>query len=474
MIPILLIAMALVGAEQPAISGQLPPGSDPPTRVAWVPADSDDQEAGCIFLPPQHWSCLGLAAGARGVVTFVADNSIAYVVLAADGVAAGGPATWGRLVRVSAGGVSPADLHGLRITAWRADRSAVRPRARRFAPVEDDAVHVERISQTAFWVAGSLEPNDAFLVLQGPDVASQRIDLSSVASGPPEVPLFVAASVPISIAGRVESESGGAIEGADVELLVSLKATSDRQPPSDAPLVREDATHTDSDGRFEFKQLETGAYRIVARHPTLGRGEIWTTTGAAPPVVRLTPPVNVTGRVVRRGLPAPFVRIRFVPDASVWHSSVDPSLHVGSDAYTDETGRFTLPLPPNPVGSVQIIASDGAAVRVPVSPSNKTRQVALGDVALPSLLSAMVRLFPPIDCELSAAGPVGALGLSVVRATNSSNLYRFELPEPGTWFLNVQCGGQDYGLDPPLLIVPADADAPSPTIDAQVLLRRQL
>jgi len=70
------------------------------------------------------------------------------------------------------------------------------------------------------------------------------------------------------------------------------------------------------------------------------------------------------------------------------------------------------------------------------------------------------------DCRMTAVGPAGALGLAVVPGRATSTIYRFELPEPGEWFLDAECSGQHVAVRPAAVQI-RSASAPIP-IDVQL------
>ena len=64
-----------------SVSGVVPERLDSPTWVSWLPAETETPEAGCILVPPRQWTCSGLPAGARGVVSISGNDSVGFVVL---------------------------------------------------------------------------------------------------------------------------------------------------------------------------------------------------------------------------------------------------------------------------------------------------------------------------------------------------------------------------------------------------------
>ena len=86
------------------------------------------------------------------------------------------------------------------------------------------------------------------------------------------------------------------------------------------------------------------------------------------------------------------------------------------------------------------------------------------DVGVIELLERLA-LFARLDgyghCELSAAGPFGSIGVTMITAVRAGpGLYRFDVPESGRWILNLACGRQELLHDPPYVdLAPGDAEA---------------
>ena len=160
--------------------------------------------------------------------------------------------------------------------------------------------------------------------------------------------------------------------------------------------------------------------------------------------------------------------MRFVPDVTALAESADPAAHVGDESHTDAEGRFLVGLPPVRVGVLQVSGPDGSSVRVQLPATPASRRVLLGDITLPDGPTVIARLMDTRECELTAAGPVGEIGLAVVPATIvSMGLFHLALPEAGTWVLDARCDGRTYNLDPPVVVVPANG--PDVLIDVRLL-----
>jgi hypothetical protein len=397
-------------------------------------------------------------------VIIFGDGVIGYVVLGPAGVARSGSAEWGRLVRIATGGIGPESPGELRISSWTVDRPASRPNTQKLDVVPDTTLQVIRISDTSLWVSGPFPSADAFLRLDGPAVARHDTAMQTIASGPPDSPFVIDATTGVSIMGRVEARSGERVDGALLELFARAPSVdngpADEKTLAKSPVVRLASVVADGEGRFEFSGLENGMYQVVATAFSRGRLARWITTAGPPLVMTLEPPATVTGRVVRQKLPAPGVKVRFVPASTAWRNSSDPAAHLTSDVSTDQAGRFTLPLPPEPSGDVQFIAPDGASTRMTLPALSKLSEVVLGDVALPELIAVEIRA-DVAGCRMTAIGPAGALGLAVVPGRATSSIYQFDLPEPGQWFLDAECSGQHVSIQPPAIEVKSTRSPPS-------------
>jgi hypothetical protein len=459
----MLLALATTQApDRYEVTGTIPVSLGPASRVLWVPADGNAGPGGCELSSPSTWRC-HFPSGSRGVVVVAAGARLASFPIGIDDV--GSPATiasWGRLVIVDSGGGTAEDLRDLHITAWKPERSTARQQTRRFRPIEDSAVQVMRLSNVAFWLTGEPVDHDASVLIESHAFGAKRLATLAIASDTPDVPFYTALTIPISIVGRVEDRSSQNVEDADVEIFEPLTIADPRDRPAgqEPMLIRRAKTRSSADGSFVFEGLEIGPWQVVATHPSWGRGTAPVIVAGEPLVIRLKPPARVTGRVLQRGLPVLDARIRFVPDTAAWMASLDPRNHLVEDSYSGMDGRFSLALPPERAGTVQIIGPDGVSRRLAL-PVIGGDEIALGDISLPRPIRAFVRVSDPLPCDVFATGPLGTLGLTIVRATRSATVYEFALPEPGTWALNAACGGLAYSIDPPVIAVAPGAAEPT-------------
>jgi Carboxypeptidase regulatory-like domain len=460
------------------VSGSVPAGVDATASsgaALWLPADesADGGRHECVLTAGTRWSCPSVPAGESGVVIVAGDGVIGYVVLGPTGVLASGVAEWGRLVRVAPAGVSVESPGDLRISSWVVDRPAGRPNTQKLDVIPSTAFQIVNVSRTSYWVSGPFPSPDAFLRLDGTAIARHDSPMLRVAGGPPDSPFVVEATTGVSIVGRVETRSGEPVEGALIELFARAPGSDDpvdEKSSASVPVVRLATAVADGEGQFEFSGLENGSYQVTATAFSRGRRARWTTTASAPLLMTLEPPATVTGRVVRQQLPAAGVKVRFVPANTAWRNSSDPSAHLTADVATDDSGRFELPLPPQPSGDVQFVAPDGASTRMALPALSDLSEIALGDVALPEPIAVVIRA-DVAGCRMTAIGPSGALGFARVAGRATSTIYRFDVPEPGEWFLDAECSGQHVSLQPPAIHVksaplPASFDVHVVTEDA--------
>jgi hypothetical protein len=450
----------LIGALLPVgLSGSVPQGLGPldqAARLLWLPVSQSGENPvrECVLTTDSRWLCPSVPAGESGVVVIAGNDVLGYVVLGPTGVLSSGAARWGRLVRVT-GGIG-SDLDDLRASWWTVDRPASRPNTLKLDVIPETRFQVIKVSSTSFWVSGPIPSPDTFLRVEGSNIARHDAPMAMVGVAPLDSPLSVDVTEGVSITGRVETRPGAPVEGALLELFARPPGadvdSGDEKALAKLPVVRLATAVADAEGRFEFSSLEHGAYEVVATAFSRGRLARWTTTASPALLMTLEPPATVTGRVIRQKLPTPDVKVRFVPTTAAWRNSSDPSAHLTVDATTDEAGRFALPLPPQPAGSVQFIAPDGASTRVDLPAVSNLTEIALGDVTLPELIPVEIRT-DVAGCRMTAVGPTGALGLALITGHAISTSYQFDLPESGQWFLDAECSGQHVAVQPPAIEV---------------------
>jgi hypothetical protein len=468
----------LAALQSPApvwsIGGQLPDGAGAPHRIVWLTPDAAAEPPRCRITGTSGWRCEGIPPTSAGIVVVITDGGVVSTVIARGSPPEGArQSAWGRLVTLPLIAGEPDDIAtaGVTFSAWRPDRSPVRPYTRRFVAVEDASVHVERLGAVAAWVTADAPTPDpgAFLRIDGASIGTLRLASAALARGSPDDVVTMPLQAQTTITGRVEDARGGAVAGADVELYAPLDDEDDRQNSriGTRSTIRIAVTHADAGGSFAFDRLAAAPYELLASDVEAGRAEVDLREVNAPIVVKLTPPLRAVGRVLSRGVPVAGARVRFVPDADAWAAASDPRALVTPEIFTDLGGRFVLRLPPERSGTVQIIAGGGASTRVAIPGGRKKGDVDIGDIAAPEPIHVTVRLLDGSACDLFAVGPLGSLGLSVVGAMRANGAYWFELPEAGTWNLAAECGGTTRALLPPMLAV--QPGAPEQIVDAQIV-----
>lgn len=439
------------------LSGGIPHGIDVPSRVLFIPASDHPVDARCDA-GVERWICTDVSAGSHGVVVFIGPDAIAWSVVGTEAGAVS-IARWGRVIQVSPAAVTPAELHDLALTPLKPDRPRLRPHTRQFMATTDAGVGVVKLSNSRFWVSGRDGDRDAFLLLEGPAIGSQRLPTARLSEEPLEQIIYLDATLPAVLEGSVRGGRGEDALGADVDLLEPVDMSPDIRVDGETPVIHRASTSVSEDGSFRFERVTRGPFRVSARHPQLGRAAMWATTVGAPVSIVLTPASRVKGRVLRQKLPVAGARVRFVPDVATWTATADPIDLVTSEAVTGDDGTFIVTTPPSRSGAIQILAADGAVVRVSVP--EVRGELSVGDVAVPDRLSLFVRMSGGAGCDLLAAGPLGALGLVMARATRMADLYQLDLPEAGSWALTADCGGEIVSVDPAIVTLPADSQAPT-------------
>lgn len=462
MIAALLTALSIAGAVPQALTVV--------NRVIWLDVRTTDSATCDLSLA--RWRCDGLPESPHGIVVMIGDAGLAFECFAVCG-SDGGPRVrkWGRLLVLSPGGAAPGDLRDIHVAAWKAQRSVFRTSARRLIAAHDPDIEVTPVSDGAFWVAGDTAASDSFISIDGPAVGSTRVPVSAAAEGPPDAPFFVAASIPFSLSGRVQSAALEDVPGADIQLFAPLGRTDEgpAAAPTDeaAPMVLHAEMRSDASGAFTFERLAAGSYLLVAADGTLGRGSARVRALGEPVVVRLEPPLRARGRVLRRQLPVAGARVRFVPAPDAFLKSTDPGDLIAEETIADDSGGFVLTLPRQASGTLQAIGQDGTAARVPVATPARSRDIVVGDISLPDPRRLTVRLLATETCVMLAAGPLGTLGLTIVRGTAAGGLHWFELPEAGEWALEAECQGESVEMDPRIVALPARG--PDTTVDVRLV-----
>ena len=446
-----------------ALSGIVPAVLGPPTRVVWVSADASALVT-CSLPEPSRWSCDGSALGiSAGVVLVVGasvdEKGLAFVVQSGGSVGEMQVSRHGRLVTVPAGTL-PEHAEPIRAIAATVDRPNARPKTTRFSVKRLDDVQVVAVSRESLWIAWDEDDPDAFIVLSGEGMANVRIPFALLNDGDVGQPLLIAASPPITLSGRVENTHGEAVGETDVELFVPFVEPPPQSSAADIlalPMMQTARTQTDDGGVFAFEGTGAGPFVVSVIDPVRGRGRAVVRSALEPATVVVTSPAVASGRVLYHDLPVPAARVRFVPNVETLAAAVDVRDTASIEVQTDDEGRFRLALPPSTIGTVQVIGPDGNAARVPLLETRGTVDIDVGDISLPNHRRLTVRLDTAVACVLTAVGPLGSLGVSMItESAVSSNLHWFDLPEPGQWMLDADCGGRSVPLVPSVVSIPAE------------------
>jgi hypothetical protein len=474
-------AFALAAQSAPApttvVSGVIPASVQTPAEAVWI--DSDGRPAHHCDLADRRWTCT-VPNGARGLIVVLGSNRVAFALATSGGATGLRAYEWGSALVVLPGGIADDDLHDIRIRALMPERSAHRPRTTRFLATEQPGVEIVRLSETAFWIAGNEVDRDALLAVEGHAIASAWIPIEALRDAARNEPVAVPVSPPATLSGRVENARGEAAEDVTVDLWLPLASDASTRRETGArehepreafefAAVRVAETRSGGGGLFAFERLNGGPFVVSVTDPHVGRASATVRTVADPVVLRLLTPPRASGRALRHGVPVAGAVVRFVPDVDAFRNSENPGDLAAETRVSDAAGRFEVVLPPRLSGALAISTPDGAAVRVHVGAAGNDGEIALGDIAVPDPVQLVVRLLDPSPCELSAAGPLGSLGLTMVRGRAMSNVYVFDLPEPGDWALNASCGGRSVVLQPQIVPVPPAAQAPQPPIDVRIV-----
>lgn len=452
----MVVSLVFSLVEPSRIVGRLPSGFSETARVAWVSSDPDRGDVRCGLAPGGEWSCENIIEGMRGLVVLVGDGMVSAVAVGLPTIDPA-PTEWGRVVRITTGGVSPEDLHDITMESFKPDRPRTRLQTRRFAAITNDDVRVWKLTDMTFWVAGGETDRNAFIVIDGPAVGGQRVATRQLREGAPDEPFYLPATAPASLTGLASGAHGVVADGADIELWELLQPNPQPSRLDDStPVIRRAAVSASADGMFRFDRVSGGVALISGRHPALGTGRVWITEPGPTIDLELTLPPRATGRVVKHSLPVAGALVRFLPDADAFVASTDPMDHVSRDVRTADDGTFSVPLPAKRAGALLVALDDGTRARVAVPTAEIKGDVVLGDITVPDDAHLTVRLLDGSACVVVAIGPLGPLGLAIVRAESVTLVYELDLPEAGAWSLNAKCNDHNYELDPPIVVVPPD------------------
>jgi len=458
----------IAAAMLAVLTGAIPLELAAPARVVWI-ADAPAETVTC-GVSAAEWFCGGIPDGARGIVVILGANGIAFAITGQPGAAISAFRSWGRAVAIQRGAVSDTDLARAKASVWSPERSRIRANTTRLTATIDAAVDVLPVAPGLFWVAGNDTDADAFVVVDGGEFAVTRVPISSLRDGNVEVPLLVAPALASVLIGRVEDARGDDVDATDVELFELLQPprSSDDDRLLERPMVRVGLVTTGTDGSFAFTHLGEGPFVVSITDATRGRTRMVVPSAGRPVTLRLTPPSRARGRVLSQRMPVSSARVRLVPDPQQFIAASDARDLASLDVVTGVDGRFVLTLPPIASGVVQVVAPDGRSVRVPLPGRSGRGDIELGDISLSEARRLTIRVAAASGCVLSAVGPAGMLGLSVVREAGVMGIVHWlDLPEAGQWSLDAECDGRLALVEPATVLV--DAAGPPPIVDARIV-----
>jgi hypothetical protein len=418
--------------------------SDEP--LFWIGAlDEDAVECDAV---PEARRCLFVPVDAPGVLLSRGSDRIQFAL-----VRAGEPAlvwqssAWGRMIRV----------HPL-AEPVSAQVVVMRPVLRHGAGQMREAraasgVRLHRLAPAVFWIEGAGTPAGD-LELRSPGAALTRIPLASFA-GPADMPAEIPLPAEEILTGEVRSH-GAVLEGATV--MLARRIDNQGAPPERSqgapPLELIAETVTAAGGTFRFGGLAAGSYELLALHPSRGRAT--SVTRASGHVrLELRPRAAVRGRVLREGVPVAGASAMLVPSLEAVASARNPMTLGAEPVLTGPDGRFQVIAPDE--GSVMLVVmAEGAAFRAPMGDAKDLgAMVDLGDIVLEAAFDVEVAVALPAGCELQAAGPMGATGLSVVRGVAAApGRWTMRFPLRGRWLFAAVCAEKEIAVDPPMVEVP--------------------
>ena len=456
------------------LGGSTPPALVAPSRIVYVSADTSDGTS-CRLLEGDQWTCQSPSAQVSGIVVIVGQDAIAYRSPTLSD-ASFHVRSWGRLLMVEHGSIADADVARAKVTAWTPTRFRSQPHSTRLVAAQDPSIDVVTLAPGVFWVAGGETDVAAFLMVGGGEFAATRLMIRTLIDGDVAAPFVVAPSGNSLLEGRVQDSHGNDVAETEVESFELLEPPTEWSGlPDDqlaaAPMVRTALVQTRSDGTFTFDHVSAGPFVLIVTDRLRGRGRAVVRSSHEPALIRLKPPTYATGRVLRDHLPAEGVRVRLIPDPRALAGATDVRDLAAPELTTAADGRFAIVLPPVLSGALLFVAPDGASIRVPLPAHVGTGDLNVGDVMLAAPQRVAVRLFDGDGCVLSAIGPIGALGASIVRQSAVAGIVHWlDVTETGAWQLQAECGNRPGSLIPDAFVV--SDTGPPPVVDARVIQRR--
>ncbi|MBM3777238.1 MAG: carboxypeptidase regulatory-like domain-containing protein [Acidimicrobiia bacterium] len=393
------------------------------------------------------WACVGVPFSESGLAVFAADHPAAFAMVRAGGEPVVKTAAWATVV-VAAGN----DPDALEVELWRPVAPGSNPDGLRVRPERASGCDSAGLSPGSVLVWCTRD-DDVDVLVSAAGRARARATVESATAWLLS-PLTMELLPDVPVQGRVETSSRRPAAGALVEISELLEVAG---PDGEPREVRRSLMEVVADdrGRFEARGLGAGAYEALAAHPTFGRVRSRFQASQGEVVLVLAAARRLTGQVVRQGRAVVEAVVEVVPEPGMHLRVSDPYDAIAPGTATDDEGRFEVALPASGANELRIHAG-GVVARWPVPPG-QAAVTDLGVLELPGRVAVSVEYRGNEGCRLLAVGPLGRTGFSTVEATvTSPGARRFDLPEPGQWFLTAACAGVERTVEPPMIDVPAD------------------
>ncbi len=419
----------------------------------------------CRMLAPCDHECVGVPIDAAAVAVSSGSGAVDWAVVPPARVSVQRVATqtssWGRLLRLVDVSARSPDDDDLVVQAWRhksAHASASQPRVR---VTTDATVRAFPIDPLALWITGQESAERQFVEVRGKDIVTIRIDVEALKQSRPDHSLVVYLRPDVPVFGTVVDGQDRPVAGAVVSVFEFVAEDAAGGPGRHHATGQRrwiaEAT-SDANGAFSMSGLATGHYEFLVAHATSGRMTETLRVDGLPMTLRLVGTPRVRGRVLVEGFPSAGVHVRMVPDRDDFLLSDDPLTLLSPPGVTDTDGQFELALPHEGGGEIVVGGNGFATARYRFAGVGDTSSgTDLGDIHLPAPLSVLVRLAAP-GCDLMAAGPVGSLGVGLVRRVfdPGDGAYRLWLPEQGFWWLEAECGTESRSVIPSVMQIRQD------------------
>ncbi|HEX5475616.1 MAG TPA: hypothetical protein VFX12_13235 [Vicinamibacterales bacterium] len=433
------------------IAGHVP--IEPGAAIDWVGASSaSDGWPSCRWRASGAWECLGVEAGASGVVVLTRGAGLRYaVVLPGREASAVRRAAWGRMVVLrSLGAAEPAPVA---CKALRLDVPARRPQTIRLRAVAVASVECVPLN-TAVWVAAGQNVASGWIEVRAGRFAPVRLPLDDLSAGPPQLPVEAPLAAALAIRGSARDPQRQPIAGVQLSLFRLLDEPFRSADPHRPPRrVLEAEKTSGEDGAIEFTGLADGTYELVGLDPQAGRALLIVTAPAEGAELRFAPRATARGRVVREGEPQAGVPVTVMPDLGAFERSEDPTRLRGGSVETGPDGTFSVALPVDGGGDLLVGGGDWPVRRVPL-PNVLPPLFDAGTIELGGGIDVTAVLDGADGCTLVFTGPLGRAGLQIVRGRQvSPGLFSVRVPEAGSWATALVCGRQEVRVAPAVVTI---------------------